>query len=95
MSVEPGDRAIRVRLARSGREIIVPADRSILEVLLEEGFDIPSVCREGICGTCETRVLSGRPDHRDAILEEDEQESGKTMMICVSRALDDYLELDI
>ena len=89
------DRYFTVRLVRSGREVEIPADRTILEVLMNEGLDIPSVCREGICGTCETRVLAGRPDHRDEILDEDERAAGETMMICVSRALDDVLELDL
>lgn len=89
------DCPIRLHLARSGVTLDVPPDRSILEVLMEHGFDVDSVCREGICGTCETRVLSGTPDHRDSILEEDERLAGETMMICVSRALTEELAIDL
>jgi ferredoxin-NADP reductase len=78
-----------------GTEIEVRADQSILDALLGAGIPALSSCREGICGTCETGVLEGIPDHRDTLLSEDERESGETMMICVSRCLGDRLVLDI
>lgn len=84
-----------VEAVRSGVSVEVPADRSILEVLVEHGVDAPSSCRQGICGTCETRVLEGAPDHRDQILSDAEKAAGDTMMICCSRALTPRLRLDI
>jgi ferredoxin-NADP reductase len=87
--------AFRVRCARSALEVEVGPDRSILEVLEEAGAPVPSSCREGTCGTCESPVVAGRPDHRDSLLTEDEQQAGDTMLICVSRSLDDELVLDI
>jgi len=87
--------AFRVTCRRSGMTVVVPPERSILEVLEEAGAPVVSSCREGTCGTCETDVISGRPDHRDSVLTPDEQESGETMMLCVSRSLDDELVLDI
>jgi ferredoxin len=54
-----------------------------------------SSCREGTCGTCETVVLEGTPDHRDSLLTEDERAEGGIMMICVSRALGDRLVLEL
>ncbi|WP_218030481.1 PDR/VanB family oxidoreductase [Streptomyces viridosporus] len=90
---EPG--AFVVKLARTGTEAIVPADRSIADVLGEAGVDLPTSCLEGTCGTCETAVLEGRPDHRDSLLSEDERRQGKTMMPCVSRCLSPTLVLDL
>lgn len=87
--------SFRVRCARSGVDVEVGPDESVLEVLERAGAPVPSSCREGTCGTCESAVLSGRPDHRDALLTDDEQEAGDTMLICVSRSLDDELVLDI
>jgi ferredoxin len=52
-------------------------------------------CVDGLCGTCETRVLDGEPDHRDALLNADERASGDTMLICVSRARTPRLVLDL
>jgi ferredoxin len=83
-----------VVLARSGMTLTVPADRSILEMLEDAGVDPPYSCTEGTCGTCETRVLDGTPDHRDCFLTAEEHEQGNTMMICVSRSLTPRLVLD-
>jgi ferredoxin-NADP reductase len=84
-----------VELARSGLTLTVPADRSILEVAEDAGVPVLSSCREGICGTCETAVLGGVPDHRDSLLTSEEQAANETMMICVSRARGRKLELDL
>lgn len=87
--------AFEVVLNRSGEVVPVPADRSILDVLRERGAPVESNCREGVCGACETAVISGEPDHRDALLTPAERAAGKTMMICVSRAKGDRLVLDL
>jgi tetrachlorobenzoquinone reductase len=89
------ERAFALRLARSGRTLEVPADRSILEVLREAGIDAPSACEEGICGACESRVLSGTPDHRDSILSDELRAANDIMMICCSRSAGETLELDL
>jgi ferredoxin-NADP reductase len=78
-----------------GTEIEVGADESILDALHRTGIPALSSCQEGICGTCETTVLAGVPDHRDQLLSEEEREAGETMMICVSRCRGDRLVLDI
>ncbi|AVL71411.1 oxidoreductase [Oligella urethralis] len=92
---ENKDKPITVTLSRSNKTIEVPADESILEALRKEGIRIKCSCRNGTCGTCETDVISGIPDHRDHVLSDDEREANETMMICVSRALSDELVLDI
>ncbi|MCG7205122.1 PDR/VanB family oxidoreductase [Streptomyces arenae] len=86
--------AFEVEFARTGVTVTVPADRSILEMAEESGVDIDSSCQEGICGSCETAVISGTPDHRDEVLSEDERAAGRTMMVCVSRACSPRLVLD-
>ena len=50
----------------------------------EAGIQVPHSCEEGVCGACETRVISGIPDHRDSILTESERKENATMMICCS-----------
>ncbi|TQC43990.1 oxidoreductase [Rhodococcus sp. WS4] len=88
------DHDIDVEFAQSGITVTVPADRTILSVAEENGIDILSSCNEGTCGTCETPVLEGIPDHRDSVLTDDERECGQTMMLCVSRARSVSLRLD-
>ncbi|MEO3858190.1 PDR/VanB family oxidoreductase [Acrocarpospora sp. B8E8] len=92
---EGGERAIEVVCGRSGVTVRVGRDSTILAALEAAGVPVPSSCREGICGTCETAVLDGIPDHRDSLLTEGEREAGETMMICCSRALSEKLVLDV
>jgi ferredoxin-NADP reductase len=80
---------------RSGITVAVPADRTILEVVQEAGVNALSSCLEGVCGTCETAVVEGSPDHRDSLLSEDEKAAGDFMMICVSRSHSPRLVLDL
>ncbi|MGW1720191.1 PDR/VanB family oxidoreductase [Streptomyces sp. NPDC002156] len=87
--------AFEVELARSGLTLTVHADRSVLETVEKAGIEIDFSCREGTCGTCETDVLDGRPDHRDSLLTEDERAAGDTMLICVSRSCGPRLVLDL
>lgn len=84
-----------VRLERSGVEFLVTEQKSILEVLEENGFEIPFSCREGLCGTCVTNVCAGEPDHRDYVLSDEERASGKMMTICCSRSKSPVLALDL
>lgn len=84
-----------VVLNRSGLRLTVPADRSVLDVVREKLPDVPYSCEEGYCGTCETPVTAGLPDHRDTVIEPSERPTATTMMICVSRCDSPVLELDL
>jgi ferredoxin-NADP reductase len=84
-----------VELAQSGLTLTVPADKSVLEVVEDAGVPVLFSCQEGTCGTCETPVLEGIPDHRDSLLSPEEQAANETMMICVSRACSTRLVLDL
>lgn len=87
------DKAVRVHLAKSNQTIIVPADRSILDTLLEAGVSVPHDCKRGECTMCTTQVLKGKPDHRDLCLSSEEKTS--SMCVCVSRAHGEDLQLDL
>ncbi len=84
-----------VELARTGRTVAVAPGASVLEAVGAAGVEVLSSCRQGTCGTCETTVLAGRPDHRDSILDDAERAAGDCMYVCVSRSLDDRLVLDL
>lgn len=80
------DTDFEVEFAASQTTLTVPARQTILEVARDAGITKLSSCEEGVCGTCETRILSGQADHRDSVLTQGEKESDETMMVCVSRA---------
>lgn len=89
------DGGYEIELAKSKLILKVPAGKSILDVVFEAGISVPSSCREGICGSCETAILCGEADHRDALLSDEEKESNQTMMICCSGAKSKKLVLDL
>lgn len=89
------DGGYTVELRRSGRTFAVPGGKTILNVLREAGIDVAYSCEEGVCGACETRVLAGVPDHRDAILSDPEKAANDTMIICCSGCKGDRLVLDL
>ncbi|NKQ52749.1 oxidoreductase [Amycolatopsis sp. K13G38] len=84
-----------VELARSRRRLMVRPEESVLEAVGRAGVSVLSSCRQGTCGTCETTVLAGDPDHRDSILDDAERAAGDCMFLCVSRARSDRLVLDL
>ncbi|MEU1513794.1 PDR/VanB family oxidoreductase [Streptomyces sp. NPDC005811] len=89
------DGPFEVVCSQSGVTVQVPPGASVLEAVRAAGVDALSSCSEGICGTCETEVLEGVPDHRDLVLGEEERASGETMMICVSGARTPRLVLEL
>ncbi|MFE1587576.1 PDR/VanB family oxidoreductase [Streptomyces sp. NPDC058737] len=84
-----------VVLARSGRTVAVPPDVSVLDAVREAGVEVLYSCTEGTCGTCETDVVEGEPDHRDSVLTDEERAAGETMLVCVSRCRGRRLVLDL
>lgn len=89
------DGAFEVECRSSGVTLTVGADTSILDAVESAGLSAPSSCRDGICGSCETRVLDGTPDHRDFLLSDTERAASASMMICVSRCASGRLVLDL
>jgi ferredoxin-NADP reductase len=78
-----------LELARSQRVLSVPANRSALDVMLDEDPTTPYSCQQGFCGTCKVKVLAGQVDHRGRTAVGDDE-----MVVCVSRAKDDRLVID-
>jgi len=94
-AVESADHAFEVLLAQSGHSITVPADRSILDCLIDAGCDPMFDCKRGECGVCGTPVIEGEIDHRDYVLSALEKREGRVMQICVSRCKGTRLVLDL
>ncbi|MGO4327164.1 2Fe-2S iron-sulfur cluster-binding protein [Cupriavidus sp. 2TAF22] len=84
-----------VELAKSGRTLHVPKEKPLLSCLLEADVDVLYSCEEGVCGSCETRILAGEADHRDSILSKSQKASNSVMMVCVSRCKSDHMVLDL
>ena len=79
------DQPFEIVLKRTNRTFTVPADKTILQVLRAEGVKVKTLCTRGTCGTCRVGLISGKVDHRDEVLDDDEKES--FLQVCVSRAM--------
>jgi vanillate O-demethylase ferredoxin subunit len=88
-----GTDEFRVKLASSGNIFVVPRNKSIVEVLRENGVDVETSCESGACGTCRTRYVEGEPEHNDFVLSDAEQE--QFVMICCARSKAPMLILDM
>lgn len=84
-----------VELRSSGKTFEVTPDTTLHKQLIASGVFIPFSCEEGICGSCETRVLEGEVDHRDSILTPAERTASSVMMVCVSGCKSQRLVLDL
>jgi ferredoxin-NADP reductase len=89
------EHAVEVVLAESGITLTVGSETSVLRAVLDAGVDVLHDCQEGICGSCETKVIEGEVDHRDYVLTAREKEAGECMMLCVSRACGKRLVLGL
>ncbi len=89
------DGGFTVELARSHKTLQVPAGKTILDCLIEISVEPPYSCREGVCGTCEVKVLEGTPDHRDMVLSDSDRAANDRMMVCCSGAKTAKLVLDL
>lgn len=82
-------------IASTGQTLTVSADQTAAQVLEAAGVFVPLSCEQGICGTCLTPVLSGRPDHRDLFQTDEEKQTNLLFTPCCSRALTPSLTLDL
>lgn len=87
--------SFEVKLKKTQKSFSIGPDQTILQVLLKHGISATGSCEQGICGTCETRVVEGIPDHRDSLLSAEERSSNQIMMICCSRSLSSSITLDL
>lgn len=69
----------QVDVQPSGHEFAIEKEQTILEAALQDGIMLRHSCREGTCGTCKGKVLSGQVDHADTditVLTQAERDEG-------------------
>jgi CDP-4-dehydro-6-deoxyglucose reductase len=88
--------AYQVTLQPSGHGFSVAADTTILEAALDAGINLPYGCKNGACGACKGKVLSGRVDHgaaQDHALSAEERAAGVALFCCAKPLSDLSLEV--
>jgi cytochrome P450/ferredoxin-NADP reductase len=81
------DTGFEVQLQVSGLKLDIPPGVTLLHALRNANVEVSSDCEEGLCGTCEVRVVSGQIEHRDVVLTHAEREAGDRMLSCCSRGI--------
>jgi CDP-4-dehydro-6-deoxyglucose reductase, E3 len=69
----------------SGHSFPIEAHETILEAALKNGYTLPYSCRDGVCGTCKGKVVSGQVDygkHQESTLSESEKATGMALFCC-------------
>jgi vanillate O-demethylase ferredoxin subunit len=94
-TLKAGNEDFEIELAKSGRIVMVPANRSASAVLIECGVELEVSCEQGVCGACLTRVIEGLPDHRDMLLSRAERAANDQFTPCCSRSLSARLVIDL
>ncbi len=95
-AVAPQGETFSVTLASTGERWPVPADKTIAQVLKENGVAVPLSCEMGICGACLTPVIEGVIDHRDTVQSEAEKSaSTQQIALCCSRSRSANLCIDL
>ncbi|MYZ46419.1 PDR/VanB family oxidoreductase [Propylenella binzhouense] len=87
--------SFEVEFRRLGKSVRVHEGETILQAAINAGADVAFSCEEGVCGSCETAVIEGIPDHQDLVLSKHEREANRKMMICCSRSKTPKLVLDL
>jgi len=89
------DESFEVQVDSSGRIVVVPKDKTVVQALADAGIEVQTSCEQGVCGTCITRVLEGEPDHKDLYFTPEEQAKNDQFTPCCSRAKSKRLVLDL
>ena len=89
------EHAFEVELKDSGVVLQVAVGQTVLNALRSANIDVQSDCEEGLCGSCEARVLAGQVEHRDMVLTRAERDTHSRMMTCCSRAVGTRLVLEL
>ncbi|MFM6982115.1 MAG: 2Fe-2S iron-sulfur cluster-binding protein [Microbacteriaceae bacterium] len=91
---EGGTRPVRVTCVRSNTVVDIPADESVIDGLARAGVEIEASCKKGVCGTCETRIVSGTAAHLDSVLPDNTKDEMHVFYPCVSRSTTAEMVID-
>jgi CDP-4-dehydro-6-deoxyglucose reductase len=85
----------QITVQPSGRSFAADAGEKLLDAALRQGLTLPYGCKDGACGACKGKVVSGTVDHGKAqahALKDDEKAAGLTLYCCATAQSDLVIE---
>ncbi len=85
----------QITVRPSGRQFVAEAGETLLDAALRQGLTLPYGCKDGACGACKGKVLSGDVDHGKALphaLTDNDKADGLTLYCCASARSDLVIE---
>ena len=86
----------QVELKTSGKTLSVEADETVLEAALRQSINLPYGCKNGACGSCKGRLLTGKithGDHSQSALSPADETAGATLLCCAHPQTDLLIEV--
>jgi CDP-4-dehydro-6-deoxyglucose reductase len=86
----------QVELKTSGKTFSVEADETVLEAALRQSINLPYGCKNGACGSCKGRLLTGKithGDHSQSALSPADETAGATLLCCAHPQTDLLIEV--
>lgn len=81
----------QITVQPSGREFVAEAGETLLDAALRQGLTLPYGCKDGACGACKGKVVSGTVDHgksQSHALKDEEKAAGLTLYCCATAQSD-------
>ncbi len=85
----------QITVQPSGRSFVANADETLLTAGIRQGIGLPYGCKDGACGSCKCKKLSGQVTHsayQPKALSDDELAAGYVLTCCASANSDVVLE---
>ena len=85
----------QVTLQPGGKSFAVASDETVLSAAIEAGYNLPYGCRNGACGACKGKVVSGEVDygeHQKNALTDAEKQAGQALFCCAKPLSDIVIE---
>ena len=93
--VDTREYAVTIKFNKKEYELLVPGNKTVLEVGLANKINLPYSCKSGMCSTCTSQVIQGavRMDYNE-VLTDNEVERGRCL-ICVSHPIEDNTIIEV